>query len=212
MQKIKKPYFFVLFVLLYVLHILFFVFKSFSGVFLISIEGLLILNFLGIFYAVCAAYTTSSNTRPLLVSMLIILYVTNLAIILFGYNNTLMTLRLDQPATLLEHAKVAVNLIPFSDLFAGITLRTAYLYAGYILLWVPTGVTIIFFLGHKNLSIFLISFALAFAVEALQFLTMLGNFDVTEIILYVMGAQLGKWLFICFQDSKLYRWLSTRDG
>ena len=207
MAKRKNRYFFGICLFFFALHISYFIFKGFLSNFCFNALGLFTMNALGISLSVLAAYNYSKsdfkrNHLPVLLILLITLYVINLAIIYFGYSYSFGII---EHTNFSDYAKVSINLVPFEELQTGINMRSLYLMIGVITLALPIGFfTSLINVARKKIIIsLLVSLITGIAIEGLQLITMLGRFDVTEIILFVIGGQVGHYLF-CRLGMKEY--------
>lgn len=207
MTKCKNRYFFGICLFFFIIHISYFVFKGFLSNFCFNALGLFTMNALGIVLSVFTAYTYSKsnfkrNQLPVLLILIITLYVINLAIIYFGYSYSFGII---EHTNFSDYAKVSINLIPFEEFQNGINMRSLYLILGVITLALPIGfLTSLINVARKKIIInLLVSLITGLTIESLQLITMLGRFDVTEIILFVIGGQVGHYLF-CGLGMKEY--------
>lgn len=84
---------------------------------------------------------------------------------------------------------------------------------GNILLFFPFGVFFPLLFGKVNrfLKIIVISFLISLGLELIQLFAILGNFDVDDIILNVLGASLGFGTYVLLKELTRKQWTHSSE-
>ncbi len=146
----------------------------------------------------------TSTNPPKFLGPIFLVYVLAMLFLLFGRSHGRIA-----GLTYLEQMRMNMNLTPF------LTIRN-YLYvivhrsnealirhcvinlAGNVLLFIPAGCFLpMFFKKQRNFFLFFVTCAVTMlCVELIQLLTLLGSFDVDDLILNLMGMTLGYLFFL----------------
>lgn len=108
----------------------------------------------------------------------------------------------DHSLTYAEYLKYRSNFIPFVSIYSLLTapvISTTYIliflknFIGNILLFIPWGFLLpLYFKGLKNFKKFILTTLIAvLLIESIQLFTMLGSFDIEDILLNTVGACVG---------------------
>lgn len=106
------------------------------------------------------------------------------------------------PWTYTEYLKAMHNFIPFRSVYVLLTtpvcsgriiIRFIVNFLGNIILFIPWGILLpTYFKKAKSFKCFVVlTIIILFAVETIQILTMLGSFDIEDVLLNMTGACVG---------------------
>jgi glycopeptide antibiotics resistance protein len=135
------------------------------------------------------------------------LYIAFLVYVLF-----LRRMDRDLPLTYLEYPSQCYNLIPGKGIYefftipvksSAYTLRFFTNYVGNLLLFLPWGILTPAAFSMQKKRFVLLTVAVILSVELAQYLSMLGSFDVEDLILNVIGAMIG---------FAVFRWITMRNA
>lgn len=143
--------------------------------------------------------------RPISKKLNILFYVAGIVYgLVLLYALFLRSLGRDYGSTYTEYLKYMSNFIPFISVYNLVTtpvissfIVTEFLknFVGNILLFIPWGFLLpIYFKSLQAFRRFIITTIIAvLLIEAIQLFTMLGSFDIEDILLNAVGACIGFW-------------------
>lgn len=186
-----------------------FAYSGFFCNFMYSGFGLLVVSAICVFLIFLASFLNfmvARNKRVVVcvgVSLCLVAYMINLAIILFGLRFSYMGI---PDISLANYISSHVQLNLFATIKKGLLEKTFHLLAGNLLLLFPFGFLVTTLIRKPRHTLFFLVLLLLFciAIEFLQLITMLGSFDVDDILLNYIGGVGG---CLVQRYAKLYKYL-----
>lgn len=185
--------------ILFAIAICFFIYTGFFCNFIYSGIGLLLMSsvctlFIGISALSMATYASTRKVFQNIAFMFFILYMANLAILLFGLRASFSGFSF---IPVKEYFSQNINLLPLKTLQENFYTNNFAAIIGNIFLLIPFGFLFPSLSGKHKLPFHYFGMLLAFSIsiEIAQLLSQLGSFDVDDIFLYLLGGSLGYLLF-----------------